>query len=74
MSRGIRIATAIWPSAVSPAAAMHATTPPTPKQIPGHSFVSELTAAGHADHIAWVEEENGVRNIWAAAGPGFAAH
>jgi dipeptidyl aminopeptidase/acylaminoacyl peptidase len=40
----------------------------------GYSFVSELVSADHADRIAWVEEVNGVRNIWGAAGPDFAAH
>jgi dipeptidyl aminopeptidase/acylaminoacyl peptidase len=48
--------------------------PVTLQQILGYSFVSELTAAERADRIAWVEEVNGVRNIWAAAGPSFTAH
>lgn len=74
MSSEIRIATALWLSAFSSAAAMSATTSPTLQQILGYSFVSALTAADHTDHIAWVEEVNGVRNIWAAAGPGFAPH
>lgn len=47
---------------------------PTLQDFLGYSFVSELVSADHADRIAWVEEVNGVRNVWAAAGPGFAAH
>jgi dipeptidyl aminopeptidase/acylaminoacyl peptidase len=40
----------------------------------GYSFVTELASAEHADRIAWVEVVKGVRNVWAAAGPGFTAH
>ena len=51
-----------------------ALTRPTLSDVLGYSFVGELVSAEHADRIAWVEEVNGVRNVWAAAGPGFAAH
>jgi dipeptidyl aminopeptidase/acylaminoacyl peptidase len=74
MSRKIRVAAAVWLSALSPAAASSATPPTTLQQILGYPFASELTAADHTDRIAWVEEVNGVRNIWAAAGPGFTPH
>ncbi|MDH7638748.1 S9 family peptidase [Sphingomonas oryzagri] len=47
---------------------------PTLSDILGYSFIDTLVSADHADRIAWVEEVNGVRNVWAAAGPGFAAH
>jgi dipeptidyl aminopeptidase/acylaminoacyl peptidase len=60
-------------SSILPAPAL-AGPPVTLQQILGYSFVSELTAAERADRIAWVEEVNGVRNIWAAAGPSFTAH
>ena len=74
MLKPARISAAIWLAWASPPQPTLATPSVTLRQILGYSFVSELTAADHTDRIAWVEEVNGVRNIWAAAGPGFAAH
>ncbi len=74
MSSGTRIAIAIWLSAFCPTVAISSITPPSLAQILGYPFVSELTAADHSDHIAWVEEVNGVRNIWGASGPDYAPH
>jgi dipeptidyl aminopeptidase/acylaminoacyl peptidase len=74
MSKRIGIATAAWLAALALPAPAPAAPPATLQQMLGYSFVSELTAADHADRIAWIEEVNGVRNIWAAAGPDFAPH
>ncbi|MBA2933175.1 S9 family peptidase [Sphingomonas sp. CGMCC 1.13654] len=54
--------------------AMPALAKPTLPDFLGYSFVSELTSAEHADRITWVENVKGVRNVWAASGPDFAAH
>ena len=43
----------------------------TLEQALGYPFVSDLTAAPHADRIAWVQDVRGLRNIWVADGPGF---
>ena len=42
------------------------------EQALGYRFVSDLTAADHADRIAWVEDVRGVRNVFLAEGPAFA--
>ena len=55
-------------------AAMPAAAKPALLDFLGYSFVSELVSAEHADRIAWVENVRGVRNIWTASGPDFAAH
>ena len=44
---------------------------PTLAQLLAYPVVSDLVAAEHADRIAWVETVKGVRNVWAADGPGF---
>ena len=36
-----------------------------------YPFVSDLTAADKADHIAWVRNLGGKRNVWVADGPAF---
>lgn len=43
-------------------------------QVMGSPFPSSLTAATHADRIAWVFDARGVRNVWVADGPAFKAH
>ena len=76
MPKRIGIAAATWLAACglsTLASATPATSVPL-QRVLGYSFVSDLTAADHADRMAWVEEVNGVRNIWAAAGPSFVAH
>jgi Tol biopolymer transport system component len=40
-------------------------------QALGYSYISGLTAAEHADRIAWVQNVRGVRNVWVADGPAF---
>jgi dipeptidyl aminopeptidase/acylaminoacyl peptidase len=47
--------------------------PPTLEQILAYPFVSSLVSASGGGRIAWVENVNGVRNIWSAAAPQFAA-
>jgi len=41
----------------------------TIEQALSYPFVDHLTAAPHADRIAWVRMVRGVRNIWVAEGP-----
>ncbi|MGD2129644.1 MAG: prolyl oligopeptidase family serine peptidase [Lysobacterales bacterium] len=43
----------------------------TMEQVLHFSFPEGLTAAEHADAIAWVQNLDGVRNIWVARGPEF---
>ncbi|MGQ0538982.1 MAG: S9 family peptidase [Gemmatimonadaceae bacterium] len=42
-------------------------------QIKSYPFPNELTAAATGSRIAWAFNERGVRNIWVAEGPDFAA-
>jgi dipeptidyl aminopeptidase/acylaminoacyl peptidase len=46
--------------------------PFTMAQALDHPFISELSAAPHAERIAWVSNINGARNVWLARGPSFA--
>lgn len=43
----------------------------TLEQILKAPFPSELTAAPKANKLAWVQNAEGVRNIWVAEGPGY---
>ena len=45
----------------------------TLEQVLSYPFAQELVAAPKGSQIAWVFNRNGVRNIWTAAGPDFAA-
>ena len=42
-------------------------------QALSYSFPSELVAAPHGERVAWVFNREGVRNLWVADGPEFAA-
>jgi dipeptidyl aminopeptidase/acylaminoacyl peptidase len=44
----------------------------TLEQVMSSPFPSELTAASHGSHVAWVFDAKGVRNVWVADGPDFA--
>jgi dipeptidyl aminopeptidase/acylaminoacyl peptidase len=46
----------------------------TMEQVLSYPFPVELVAAPTGERIAWVLNERGVRNIWAAEGPDFKAH
>ena len=46
----------------------------TLEQALSYPFVTGLVAAPKASRIAWVLNQNGVRNIWTADGPDFKAH
>jgi dipeptidyl aminopeptidase/acylaminoacyl peptidase len=45
----------------------------TLEQVMGSPFPSNLVAAGHSPRVAWVFDAKGVRNIWVANAPDFAA-
>ncbi|HSB76048.1 MAG TPA: hypothetical protein VLC12_10385, partial [Terriglobales bacterium] len=45
----------------------------TLEQVMSYSFPDHLVAAAHADRVAWVFNQRGVRNIWVADAPGFQA-
>ncbi|HZD31649.1 MAG TPA: hypothetical protein VE779_08305, partial [Candidatus Angelobacter sp.] len=45
----------------------------TIEQVLSSPFPTGLTTASHAPRIAWVFNAKGVRNVWVADGPGFAA-
>ncbi len=55
----------------SSGAAAQVPAPLTLEQALGYAFISDLTAADHADRIAWVQDVRGVRNVWLAEGPDF---
>jgi len=46
----------------------------TLEQVLSYPFPQELVAAPSGARIAWVFNEQGVRNIWAADGPAWTAH
>ncbi len=58
--------------AQSPAHAQGARAPFTLAQVRSYPFPSELVAATAAPRVAWVFNEQGHRNIWAAAAPQYA--
>ena len=43
----------------------------TLEQVLSSPFPTELTAAEHANRVAWVFDAKGVRNVWVADGPDF---
>ncbi len=43
----------------------------TLEQALSYPYALGMAAAEHADTIAWVVNQRGVRNIWVASGPGF---
>jgi dipeptidyl aminopeptidase/acylaminoacyl peptidase len=45
----------------------------TLEQVLGSPFPTGLVSAQHADRVAWVFDAKGVRNVWIADGPHFAA-
>lgn len=45
----------------------------TLEQVMSSPFPDNLTTAKHANRIAWVFNAKGVRNVWVADAPGFAA-
>src|ERR1700757_853679 len=45
----------------------------TLEQVTGSPFPSNLVAASHNGRVAWVFNAKGVRNLWVADPPGFAA-
>ena len=45
----------------------------TLEQVMSYSFPDQLTAAAHTGRIAWIFDTRGVRNIWIADAPSFAA-
>ncbi len=46
----------------------------TVEQVMSSPFPDNLTAAARAPRIAWVFDAKGVRNVWIADAPAFAAH
>ncbi len=43
----------------------------TMAQVLSYPFPLDLTSARHGDRIAWVIDQQGVRNVWVAQAPGF---
>ncbi|HTR21705.1 MAG TPA: prolyl oligopeptidase family serine peptidase [Gemmatimonadales bacterium] len=48
--------------------------PFTLEQVLGYPYPSELVAAPNGAAVAWVLDERGARNVWAAAGPDWTPH
>ncbi len=59
-----------FPKAALPAAAVER--PLTPEQVLSVPFASGLIASHDGRRVAWVSNERGVRNVWAAEAPDFA--
>ncbi|HLI18869.1 MAG TPA: prolyl oligopeptidase family serine peptidase [Rhodanobacteraceae bacterium] len=62
-------------SALSPMASSAAPAPQvgfTLEQVLSYPFPQDLTAAHDGNYIAWVINQDGVRNVWIAEAPGFA--
>ncbi|MBU6478538.1 MAG: prolyl oligopeptidase family serine peptidase, partial [Xanthomonadaceae bacterium] len=57
-----------------PAAAASPQTGFTLEQVLSYPFPLDLTSARHGDRIAWVIDQNGVRNVWVAKAPDFKPH
>ena len=57
---------------VAAGAAAQATGGFTLKQALSYPFISEVAGAPQGSAVAWARDVEGVRNIWFAAGPGFA--
>ena len=60
-------------SGLPPAVAAQRAAPWSLEQVKGYPFPNELTAAGSGSRIAWAFNERGLRNLWVAEGPAFAA-
>ena len=50
------------------------TTPFTLQEVLDYPFMGNLIADERHDQIAWVQNYQGVRNVWVAAGPTFTPH
>jgi dipeptidyl aminopeptidase/acylaminoacyl peptidase len=46
----------------------------TLEQVLSYPFPLDLTSSEHGDRIAWVIDQNGVRNVWVAKAPDFQPH
>ncbi|HET7161051.1 MAG TPA: prolyl oligopeptidase family serine peptidase [Rhodanobacteraceae bacterium] len=61
-------------AALSPSPSVAATSPQsgfTLSQVLSYPFPLDLTSSEHGDRIAWVIDQNGVRNVWVAKAPDF---
>ena len=58
-------------SPAAPAAAASPQTGFTLEQVLSYPFPLDLTSAHQGDRIAWVINQNGVRNVWVAKAPDF---
>ena len=61
-------------SPAAPAAAASPQTGFTLEQVLSYPFPLDLTSAHQGDRIAWVINQNGVRNVWVAKAPDFKPH
>ena len=43
------------------------------EEILSAPFPSDLTAAPTGDRVAWVQDKEGIRSLWTAAGPSYQA-
>ncbi|HEX5353361.1 MAG TPA: prolyl oligopeptidase family serine peptidase, partial [Rhodanobacteraceae bacterium] len=60
-------------TALSPTPSVAAPSDPgfTLRQVLSYPFPLDLASARHGDRIAWVIDQNGVRNVWVAQAPDF---
>ncbi|HKV65437.1 MAG TPA: prolyl oligopeptidase family serine peptidase [Rhodanobacteraceae bacterium] len=72
MLAGLLVAGFAFPPALPAAASTR--TGFTLEQVLSYPFPLDLTSARHGDRIAWVIDQNGVRNVWVAKAPDFKPH
>jgi dipeptidyl aminopeptidase/acylaminoacyl peptidase len=71
---GLMLAALVFAGLATPQAAPAAAPPQggfTLAQVLSYPFPLDLTSSGHGDRIAWVIDQNGVRNVWVAKAPDF---
>jgi acetyl esterase/lipase len=70
--RALLMAGVVW-SCVTPSAVLEAQGRFTLEQVKGYPYPTELVAAGTGERLAWAFNERGLRNLFVAEGPTFAA-
>jgi dipeptidyl aminopeptidase/acylaminoacyl peptidase len=79
IARGVAIAAnaLVIASAIAPLAAQQAPKARDPfslEQMLSYPYIEELVTSPTQPRLAWVTVRAGVRNVWAASGPDYAAH
>src|SRR5262245_45729590 len=71
--RSIKLTLFAMAIVIAPAAVAGQKGPFTLEQVRSYPYPSELAASQAGSRVAWVFNEQGIRNVWAAEGPDFKA-